>query len=85
MSNDRHLDWEGCRNVRGDHPGYLAKGGWSALWACGIRTVRSLETDKLPLEQAAQTNRHIDVERHHPGLAHLRMGVEDGADTESMG
>lgn len=70
--------------VRGDHPRHLTPAGWAALWDYGIRTVVTLETDNMPLEKAAEANTHIDVRDHCPGLAQVRVGIEDGADGEFM-
>lgn len=54
------------------------------MWAYGIRTVVTLETDNVPPDKAAEANTRIDVSDHHPGLAQIRVGIEDGADGDFM-
>ena len=85
---DRHLDWDGCRNVRdlgglgrirrgalvrADALQQLTAGGWSALEAHGVRTVIDLRN---PDEVGA------DAAPRPRGLATVRIALDGIEDTE---
>ena len=73
---DRHLDWEGCRNVRdlgglggirrgalvrADALQQLTAGGWAALGAHGVRTVIDLRNPDEIGEDAAPRPAGLDT------------------------
>ena len=85
---DRHLDWDGCRNVRdlgglgrirrgalvrADALQQLTAGGWAALEAHGVRTVIDLRN---PDEVGA------DAAPRPRGLATVRIALDGIEDTE---
>jgi protein-tyrosine phosphatase len=70
--------------VRSDHPSYLTDEGRQAVWDHGIRTVISLETDRLEPESAARNNLPLAAQDSWPGMTHMRLRIEDGDDAEFM-
>jgi protein-tyrosine phosphatase len=92
MRVDRHLDWDGCFNVRDlgglrtsagrttrrgalvragslDH---LTPAGWSALHACGIRTIVDLRNDR---------ERDAHVRLRPADISPVHMPLDDVADS----
>ena len=85
---DRHLDWDGCRNVRdlgglgrirrgalvrADALQQLTAGGWAALEAHGIRTVIDLRNpDEIGADAAPRPR----------GLTTVRIALDGMEDTE---
>jgi hypothetical protein len=61
--------------VRSDTPAKLTAGGWSALYAHGIRTILSLHTDGMAEEE-------LHVTPPYPDLTTVRVAIEDLTDTD---
>jgi protein-tyrosine phosphatase len=70
--------------IRADHPAHLTSEGWEALWAHGVRTIISLETDASDPRLAAANNRPLVVDERWDGLRHLRLRIENGDDAEFL-
>jgi len=62
--------------VRSDHPAKLTADGWSALYAHGIRTIISLRTHGLDV------NDYLDTVPQSPDITTIETAIEDFTDTE---
>ncbi len=70
--NGRKTRWGAL--VRSGHPSTLTASGWASLYAHGIRTIVSLETDGIP-------DNHPDVFPRPSDIATVRAAIEDISDS----
>jgi protein tyrosine/serine phosphatase len=63
--------------VRSDHPNKLSSAGWEALYAHGIRTIISLETDGMEDEALIVPEGYLDI---NP----ISVAIEDLSDNEFL-
>jgi protein tyrosine/serine phosphatase len=63
--------------TRSDHPNRLSEEGWKALYAHGIRTIISLETDGMEDET-------LEIPEGFDGLKGAAVAIEDLSDTEFL-